>query len=325
MRNTAFLAVGLALLVIQSNLFRLIDRLHVPGATPSLLLPLVVFMGVHEYSMARGAALAFTLGYLLDLFAAAPIGLFTFITVATFVVSRAAGVRLAAQTWLTKIALALSFALVQGVLIVVLTAIFGNDQARPRARAARRAARDRDGRVRAVRLQHRRARARCHRVDRAPRAKERRGDVAFYSQRSDVSEFKKRFRWIALAMAVFFVGLVGRLFQLQVVEAEDHRALARENIVRKITLATTRGIIRDRSGNVLAANRPAYNIYVVPANPRGGQRDRKLVDYLDSSVVLGKTSKDKITAQKAVAEPADPPQGDHPARHASQTSPRARS
>jgi rod shape-determining protein MreD len=135
MRNTAFLALGVALLVVQGNLFRLVARLHVTGAMPSLLLPLVVFMGVHEYSMARGAALAFTLGYLLDVFAAAPVGLFTFISVATFIVSRAAGVRLAAQTLITKVALALVFALVQGILIVVLTAIFGNDPARPRALA----------------------------------------------------------------------------------------------------------------------------------------------------------------------------------------------
>ncbi|HVK70065.1 MAG TPA: hypothetical protein VM694_36680 [Polyangium sp.] len=135
MRNTAFLAVGIALLVIQSNLYRLIGRLQIAGITPSLLLPLVVFMGVHEYSIARGAALAFLLGYLLDLFSAAPIGLFTFITVATFVVARAAGVRLAAQTLLTKVALAFAFALLEGVLIVVLTAIFGTDTARPRALA----------------------------------------------------------------------------------------------------------------------------------------------------------------------------------------------
>ncbi|MDC3958329.1 hypothetical protein [Polyangium jinanense] len=135
MRNTAFLAVGVALLIIQSNLYRLIGRLQIAGITPSLLLPLVVFMGVHEYSIARGAALAFLLGYLLDLFSAAPIGLFTFITVATFVVARAAGVRLAAQTLLTKVALAFAFALLEGVLIVVLTAIFGTDTARPRALA----------------------------------------------------------------------------------------------------------------------------------------------------------------------------------------------
>jgi rod shape-determining protein MreD len=135
MRNTAFLALGVFLLVVQSNLFRVIGRLHIAGATPSLLLPLVVFMGVHEYSMARGAALAFTLGYLLDVFAAAPVGLFTFIMVATFIVSRAAGVRLAAQTLLTKIALALVFGLVEGVLVVVLTAIFGKNEGRPLALA----------------------------------------------------------------------------------------------------------------------------------------------------------------------------------------------
>ncbi|KYF92876.1 MULTISPECIES: hypothetical protein [unclassified Sorangium] len=135
MRNSAFLAMGAALLILQSNLFRLIGKLNIPGSTPSLLLPLVVFMGVHEYSIARGAALAFLLGYLLDLFAGAPVGLFTFITVATFVVSRAAGVRLAAQTLLTKIALAFVFGLVEGVLIVILTAIFGGDAARPRALA----------------------------------------------------------------------------------------------------------------------------------------------------------------------------------------------
>jgi rod shape-determining protein MreD len=135
MRNSAFLAIGIGLLIVQSNLFRIIGRIHVAGITPSLLLPLIVFMGVHEYSMARGAALAFLLGYLLDLFAAAPVGLFTFITVATFVVARAAGVRLSAQTLLTKVALAFVFALLEGVLIVILTAIFGGDAARPRALA----------------------------------------------------------------------------------------------------------------------------------------------------------------------------------------------
>lgn len=135
MRNTAFLLLGIGLLILQSNLHRIIGGLHVAGITPSLMLPLIVFMGVHEYSMARGAALSFILGYLLDSFAGAPVGLFTFITVATFVVSRAAGVRLAAQTLLTKVALAFVFGLLEGVLVVVLTAIFGGDAARPRALA----------------------------------------------------------------------------------------------------------------------------------------------------------------------------------------------
>lgn len=135
MRNTAFLLLGVALLVIQSTLYRLVDLVHHAGATPSLLLPLVVFMGVHEYSISRGVALSFILGYLLDLFAAAPIGLFTVISVATFFMARIAGVRLAAQTLLTKVALAFVFALLESILLVVLTAILGGDPHRARALA----------------------------------------------------------------------------------------------------------------------------------------------------------------------------------------------
>jgi rod shape-determining protein MreD len=147
MRNTAFLALGLALIILQSNLFRLVGYLvalqqtisgsfSVAGITPSLLLPLIVFMGVHEYALWRGALLSFGLGYLLDVFASAPIGLYTFTSVAIFVVSRVAGVRLAAQTVLTKIALAFCFSLLEGVIIVILTAIFGGDAARTRSLAA---------------------------------------------------------------------------------------------------------------------------------------------------------------------------------------------
>jgi rod shape-determining protein MreD len=136
MRNTAFLAFGIALIILEATIHVIMDRLPVGGVTPNLLLPLVLFMGVHEYSMARGAALSFILGYLLDVFAGAPVGLFTAISVATFVVARFAGVRLAAQTLLTKFALAFVFALFQGILVVVLTAILGNDPARARALAS---------------------------------------------------------------------------------------------------------------------------------------------------------------------------------------------
>ncbi len=147
MRNTAFLALGLALILIQSNLFRPVGWFVIAqrelwgshtlaGITPSLLLPLIVFMGVHEHAVVRGALLSFALGYLLDVFSSAPVGLYTFSSVAIFVVSRVAGVRLAAQTVLTKVLLAFSFSLLEGVIIVVLTAIFGGDASRPRALAA---------------------------------------------------------------------------------------------------------------------------------------------------------------------------------------------
>jgi rod shape-determining protein MreD len=133
LRNTAFIATGLALLLVQENLFRVLGWVHVPGLSPSLVLPLILFMGVHEYSLARGAAVAFALGYVSDLVGIAPVGLYTFTYVALFLLARAAGVRLAAQTVMMQVALALAFALVHCVMILVLLAIFGRDAYVPRA------------------------------------------------------------------------------------------------------------------------------------------------------------------------------------------------
>ena len=47
-------------------MFRVNHDLTVPGLVPSLVLPLILFMGVHEYSLVRGACVAFALGYLTD-------------------------------------------------------------------------------------------------------------------------------------------------------------------------------------------------------------------------------------------------------------------
>jgi rod shape-determining protein MreD len=124
MRNTAFLSLGIALLLVQSVCYWVIQLIPISGITPSFLLPLIVFMGVHEYSLARGAAIACVLGYGLDLFAAAPVGLFTFVSVATFVLARAAGVRLAAHHIITQMPLALAFSVIQSVMVFVLLAIF---------------------------------------------------------------------------------------------------------------------------------------------------------------------------------------------------------
>ena len=147
MRNTAFFVAGVVLLLLQSNLFRvtgLVLRLvgflvradhdlTAPGLVPSLVLPLILFMGVHEYSLVRGASVAFALGYLTDLIGVAPIGLYTSTYVALFVLARAAGVRLAAQTTWMQAALAFAFALVHSVMLLVLVAIFGRDAWVPRA------------------------------------------------------------------------------------------------------------------------------------------------------------------------------------------------
>ena len=63
-----------------------------------------------------------------------------------------------------------------------------------------------------------------------------------------------------MSRAAFF----WRLVQLQLIDGD---VPARKHAQHRggIPLATTRGVIRDAYGKVLAANRPSYNVYVVPA------------------------------------------------------------
>lgn len=86
----------------------------------------------------------------------------------------------------------------------------------------------------------------------------------FWVQRAEVGEFRRRYRWLVLVVLATFLVFTARLVQLQVIDGELHRAQARRNIIGERRLATTRGVIRDAYGKVLAANRPSYNVNVVP-------------------------------------------------------------
>ncbi len=90
--------------------------------------------------------------------------------------------------------------------------------------------------------------------------------------RSDVGEFRKRYKWMALVAFLAFFAIVVRLFQLQIVHGAEYQGIAHENIVRRVTLPTTRGVIRDARGKVLASSRPAYDLYVVPGRVMPGAR-----------------------------------------------------
>jgi rod shape-determining protein MreD len=138
MRSLVYLGVAVILILIQANLYRVIGPVGalvgprwVHGITPSLVLPLIIFLGVHELSAPRGALLAFGIGYAEDILSGAPIGLFTFISVAIWWLARVAGVRLSAQTALPRMSLALAFSLVEGAMVLILLAVFGEDTRRP--------------------------------------------------------------------------------------------------------------------------------------------------------------------------------------------------
>ncbi|MCB1785523.1 MAG: penicillin-binding protein 2 [Chromatiaceae bacterium] len=73
-------------------------------------------------------------------------------------------------------------------------------------------------------------------------------------------------RAIVAGMLVLFAVavLAWRLFQLQVVEHEHFTTLSRENRVKVLPIPPTRGLVYDRTGVLLAQNRPAYSLEITP-------------------------------------------------------------
>jgi penicillin-binding protein 2 len=74
-----------------------------------------------------------------------------------------------------------------------------------------------------------------------------------------------------MKLLYFFVGGIFlfymlRLFTLQIIDGPDYLAQAEENRISNISVATTRGVIYDRNGYVLARNIPSFNIAITPAN-----------------------------------------------------------
>jgi penicillin-binding protein 2 len=94
-----------------------------------------------------------------------------------------------------------------------------------------------------------------------------------------------------------FLGLIARTAQLQIFERDIHRAQARDNIIGQTTLATTRGVIRDRAGRVLAANRPSYDVYVVPDKLDLEQTWPQLARLMELSSGEEATLREKIRQQ----------------------------
>lgn len=129
LRNLAFLTLGFVLLVVQAAVAS-----HVPlhPFTPNLLLPIVLYLGMqHEAQMLRGAMISFLLGYLVDEFCGSPIGLQTFVLVATFMVAWGAGIRLWMRGLVFQLGLVFAVAMVAGGTILALRAIFSPPEAFP--------------------------------------------------------------------------------------------------------------------------------------------------------------------------------------------------
>lgn len=122
MRNLALIGVGIALATLESLLDRLLPIEHL---TPDLVLPFVLYLGLLGINAARGAAIAFVVGYFLDaLQPGAPICLNMFVLVFLFLVSRLLTTRLLLAGAAFHVLLAALGSVSASLIIIGLRAIF---------------------------------------------------------------------------------------------------------------------------------------------------------------------------------------------------------
>ena len=84
---------------------------------------------------------------------------------------------------------------------------------------------------------------------------------------------------LAVLMVLVMMGLLYRYFSLQVIQNEEFRAQSDRNRIAVRTVAPTRGVIVDRSGNLLAVNQPSFTLAITPE--RAEDLDNVLITLSD--------------------------------------------
>ena len=82
-------------------------------------------------------------------------------------------------------------------------------------------------------------------------------------------------------LSIFFIGLFGilsmRLFDLQIIRGEEYQESYMTMTEKEIKLASTRGNIYDKNGNVLAYNELSYNVTIQDNGDYKKTNDRNLM------------------------------------------------
>jgi penicillin-binding protein 2 len=92
-----------------------------------------------------------------------------------------------------------------------------------------------------------------------------------------------------------FVALAGKLWQMQMVDSVSYETQAQGNIIKDEPIPAARGMILDRSGEILAENRVIWQVSLTPAQLPRDERDR---EYVRSQVIATLGLKDMLAIRQ---------------------------
>ncbi len=121
MKDFIAILTGYLLITLQAVLGETIGREYM---SPNLILAFVLFLGAIDFGSARGTAICFILGYLLDISSGSPPGIHCFVIPATYLVFRAVYARMMFSGVLFQILLTFLSSIAAGLLIIGIRALF---------------------------------------------------------------------------------------------------------------------------------------------------------------------------------------------------------
>src|SRR5581483_8110911 len=113
------------------------------------------------------------------------------------------------------------------------------------------------------------------------RADENTRMISLSSQKEVPPEFRRRTQLLVALVCLVFVFLFGRLLYLQVLDGERYTYLSENNRIRLKKVPGTRGMVRDRRGQLMVDSRPSFDLLFVPEDSdQPEQTLRSLARYL---------------------------------------------
>jgi penicillin-binding protein 2 len=124
--------------------------------------------------------------------------------------------------------------------------------------------------------------------------------MSFIGNEEQIRYLQDRFR---LIYGVVFIGLavlLSRMVYLQIFNGEQMRQYSEENRIKRVKIASPRGMIFDRYGRILIDNRPAFDVLITPQYLKESGRQNEVLNRLAQLLKLPRAEIDKrLTKTKA--------------------------
>lgn len=121
MKDAIVIVTGFLLVALQSVLHHWIPWAFL---VPDLVIPFVLYLGIIDFGAARGALLAFVLGYFLDANSASPVGVHLFVIPAIYLLYRFIHHKLLLSGTVFVIAMTFAATLTAGLMVVGMRSLF---------------------------------------------------------------------------------------------------------------------------------------------------------------------------------------------------------